>query len=111
MGLLGNTQLADEGVRKQAELELRQAQANPAFALSLANVAAHASVSIEIRQAALITLRKFIERNWSEDNDDDDDDSSPRIPIPDHIKDELRPKLLELAISDDSERKVKASVR
>ncbi|KAI6376198.1 hypothetical protein MCOR25_002833 [Pyricularia grisea] len=110
MGLLGNTQLADEGVRKQAELELRQAQANPAFALSLANVAAHASVSIEIRQAALITLRKFIERNWSEDNEDDDDDSSPRIPIPDHIKDELRPKLLELAISDDSERKVKASV-
>lgn len=110
MGLLGNTQLADEIARKQAEIELRQAQANPSFALSLANVAAHASVSTEIRQAALIALRNFIERNWSDDVDDDGDDNTPYIPIPDHIKDELRPKLLELAISDDSERKVKASV-
>lgn len=107
--LLANTLAADD-VRKQAEVELKQAEANPAFALSLANIAAHASVDGGVRIAALLSLRRFIARNWTQDADDDDDDS-PRIPVPDQVKDQLRPKLLELAISDEDDTKIKSSVR
>jgi len=106
--LLANTQLPAEGPRKQAELELRHAQSNPAFPLSLANVAAHTSIASEIRQSALSVLRGFIEHNWSPEGDDD---KGPRFPIPDATKDQLRSKLLELALSNEDDRKIKSLVR
>ncbi|KAL8352437.1 hypothetical protein RB601_002649 [Gaeumannomyces tritici] len=106
--LLANT-LATDDVRKQAEVGLKQAEANPAFPLSLANIAAHTSVDGGVRIGALLTLRRFIARNWTEDADDEEDDS-PRVPVPDHVKDQLRPKLLELAISDEDDTKIKSSV-
>lgn len=112
--LLANTQLAQEEPRAHAELELKHAQSNPAFPILLANIAAHNSFSIEIRQAALLYLRRFIEHNWSEDSDnldDNDDNTGPYIPVPDSTKDQLRHKLLDLALSDESDRKVKAAVR
>lgn len=109
--LLANTQLAQEEPRARAELELKHAQSNPAFPVLLANIAAHNSVSVEIRQAALLYLRRFIEHNWSEDGEDDDHNEGPHIPIPDSTKDQLRHKLLDLALSDESDRKVKAAVR
>lgn len=109
--LLANTQLAQEEPRARAELELKHAQSNPAFPILLANIAAHNSVSIEIRQAALLYLRRFVEHNWSEDGEDDDDNEGPHIPIPDSTKGQLRHKLLDLALSDESDRKVKAAVR
>ncbi|KAJ9138132.1 Importin subunit beta-5 [Pleurostoma richardsiae] len=105
--LLANTQLPAEGPRKQAELELRHAQSNPAFPLSLANVAAHTSIASEIRQSALSVLRGFIEHNWSPEGDDD---KGPRFPIPDATKDQLRSKLLELALSNEDDRKIKSLV-
>lgn len=108
MQLLANTQLAAEGPRKQAEIELKHAQTNPIFPLSLANIAAHTSISTDIRQSALSVLRNFIEHNWSPEGDDGE---GPRIPIPDSTKDQLRPKLLDLALSNEDERKVKAAVR
>lgn len=107
MQLLANTQLAAEGPRKQAEIELKHAQTNPIFPLSLANIAAHTSISTDIRQSALSVLRNFIEHNWSPEGDDGE---GPRIPIPDSTKDQLRPKLLDLALSNEDERKVKAAV-
>ncbi|KAI1131326.1 armadillo-type protein [Nemania abortiva] len=102
--VLANTQLAAEGPRKQAELDLKRAQTNPAFPLSLANVAQHTSVSPEVRQAALSTLRRFIESNWSGDNDD-----GPVIPISDAVKDQIRPLVLDLALNFDGDRKIKTA--
>lgn len=106
--LLANTQLPQEEPRKRAELDLQHAQSNPAFPIVLANIAAHNSFSTDIRQAALAYLRRFIEHNWSEEGDDGE---GPYIPLPDSTKEQLRLKLLDLAVSDDPDRKVKSSVR
>lgn len=106
--LLANTQLPQDEPRKRAELDLKHAQSTPAFPVALANIAAHNSISTEIRQAALTYLRRFIEHNWAEDSEEDE---GPQIPIPDSTKDQLRHKLLDLALSDESDRKVKSSVR
>ncbi|KAI1310434.1 armadillo-type protein [Xylaria venustula] len=102
--VLTNTQLAAEGPRIQAELDLKRASTNPAFAISLTNIGRHASVSVDIRQAALVTLRRFIENNWSGENDD-----GPTIPIADNVKDQIRPLVLDLALNFDGDRKIKTA--
>ena len=104
--VLANTQLAAEGPRKQAELDLKHAASNPAFPLSLTNIARHTSITVEIRQAALSALRLFIERNWSGENDD-----GPAIPIADSVKDQIRPLILDLALNSEGDRKIKSAAR
>ncbi|KAH8736513.1 armadillo-type protein [Ilyonectria robusta] len=103
--LLANTQLPDQAPRQQAEIELKRARSNPAFPLSLANVAAHTSIDTSIRQAALTNLRLFIEKNWSAE----EDDSEPPIPIADESRGQLKQTLLDLALSPEEDRKVKIS--
>lgn len=105
--LLADTQLSAEGPRKQAELHLRQAQTQPAFPTSLAAIASHGSVTPEIRQSSLLLLRTFIEKNWS----GQDEDGNGTIPIPDATKEQLKVQLLELATSNDDNRKVKSAAR
>ncbi|KAI1280003.1 armadillo-type protein [Xylaria sp. FL0933] len=102
--ILTNTQLAAEGPRIQAELDLKRARTDPAFPLSLANIGRHASVAVDIRQAALFTLRRFIESNWSGENDD-----GPTIPIADEVKDQIRPLVLDLALNFEGDRKIKTA--
>lgn len=102
--VLSNTQSSAEGLRKQAELDLKHAQTNPAYPLSLANIASHTSIAIDIRQAALSSLRQFIERNWSGESDE-----GAVIPVADAVKDQIRPVVLELALSSDDERKIKTA--
>lgn len=108
MQLLANTHSSAEGPRKQAEIDLKHAQTNPAFPISLANIAAHASIPTDVRQSALSVLRNFIQHNWSEEGDDGE---GPLVAMPDTTKDQLRPKLLALALSDEDDRKVKALAR
>ncbi|KIL92684.1 hypothetical protein FAVG1_03864 [Fusarium avenaceum] len=103
--LLSNTQLPDQGPRQQAEIELKRARTNPAFPLSLANIAAHTSIETNIRQAALTNLRLFIENNWSNDEVDDE----PQIPISEEARGQLKQVLLDLVLSQDNDRKVKIS--
>lgn len=105
--LLADTQQSAEGPRKQAELHLRQAQSQPAFPTSLAAIASHGSVTPEIRQSALLLLRTFVEKNWS----GSDEDGNETILIPDATKEHLRAQLLELATSNDDNRKVKSAAR
>ena len=107
--LLASTQRSEEGPRKKAEADLKQAEADPGFPKALAAIAA-GSYTTQIRQSALSVLRRFIDRNWSEDVDDDEDEG-PRIAIDDATKAELRAQLLELATRDEDDRRVKASVR
>ncbi|KAI0193136.1 armadillo-type protein [Astrocystis sublimbata] len=105
---LANTQLAADGPRMQAELDLKRAQTNPAFPLSLASIACHTSVSLQIRQAALSYLRRFIEANWSGENGESGDSSAP-IPVADDVKTQIRPMVLELALNFDGDRKIKTA--
>lgn len=108
VSLLANTQSSDQGPRQQAEIELKHARANPAFPTSLANIANHASIDTAIRQAALSTLRLFIERNWSPE---DRDASEPLVDISDAARDQLRNTLLEIALSNEDKRLVKIAAR
>lgn len=104
--LLAATHLPAEGPRKQAELQLRQAQSNPAYPNSLAAIAIHSSISTEIRQSALLLLKTFVEKNWTGDNED-----GQNISVADTTKEQLRGQLLELAISNDSDRKITSAAR
>ncbi|KAH8900212.1 ARM repeat-containing protein [Thozetella sp. PMI_491] len=100
--VLANTQLSQEGPRKQAELDLLRARTNPEFPLALAKIGVHTAAPVEIRQSALTTLRKFVEENWSPEGSDD-----IPIPISDATKEQLKTVLLELVLSPEDERKVK----
>lgn len=102
--VLANTQLAAEGPRKQAELDLKHATRNPVYPISLTNIARHSSVSVEVRQSALSALRLFIERNWSGEGDD-----GPTIPIADSVKDQIRPLVLDLALNSEDDKKIKTA--
>lgn len=105
--VLTNTQSPDQPIRHQAELALNHAKSNPAFPVSLANVAAHTSVDTSVRQAALSSLRLFIESNWNPD----DQDVEPVIAISDEARAQLRRILLELTLSPEENRKVKIAAR
>ncbi|KAG6002715.1 hypothetical protein E4U21_002824 [Claviceps maximensis] len=101
--LLANTQLPDQGPRQQAEIELKRARTSPAYPVSLAKIASHTSISTGIRQSALTSLRLFIENNWAVGDQDDE----PIIPIPDDSRALLKQSLLDLALSQEEDRKVK----
>jgi hypothetical protein len=106
--LLADTQLPAEGPRKQAEILLLQAQTDPAFPSSLATIAGHASVGPEIRQSALLVLRKFVERNWAPV---DEDGNPPAIQIEEPTKQHLQVQILELATSNEADRKIRSAAR
>lgn len=105
MQLLANTQLPDQGPRQQAEIELKRVRTNPAYPVSLAKIASHASVSTAVRQSALTSLRQFIENNWAVG----DQDEEPIVPIADDTRAILRQSLLDLALNQEDDRKVKIS--
>lgn len=107
MQLLANTQLAEQGPRQQAEIELKHARANPAYPASLANIAAHTSIDIPIRQSALTILRQFVENNWASEDPNDE----PQIPIADDVRTQLKQSMLDLALGHEEDRKVKIAAR
>ncbi|MCV5127172.1 hypothetical protein OFB58_27760, partial [Escherichia coli] len=55
--LLANTQLPDEGPRKQAELDLSQAKANPDFPIAIARGGINPSFPGRIRRLPSVNLR------------------------------------------------------
>lgn len=101
--LLADTQSAAEVPRKLAETQLDQLESDETYPVRLSAIAAHTQVPTAVRQAALSVLRKYIESNWSGQNED-----GPVIPIPDHIKEQLRSQLLELATGNEDDRKVRS---
>ncbi len=104
--LLANTQLTQETPRKLAEIDLIHARSNPEFPLALVRIGSHVAAPVEIRQAALTTVRKFIEDNWSPEGSD-----GPHIPIPDTTKEQIRESILQLVLNTEDERKVKVAAR
>lgn len=105
MRLLANTQLAQVAPRKEAEDRLRKLYSNQAFATSLVSVASHASVPLEIRQAALLYCKTFVLAAWSPHFDE----FKGRVLVSDEDKLKLRHTLLALATSDGEERKIKSA--
>ncbi|KAF2842263.1 ARM repeat-containing protein [Patellaria atrata CBS 101060] len=103
--LLAETQTAEEGVRKQAEAQLQQHHSNPDFPIALASVGSHESVPINIRQSALLTLRKFISTAWSPQFDE----YTGQVNISDENKHRLRHMLLDLATNGRQERKIETA--
>ena len=109
IALLANTQSSDQTTREQAEASLKRAASDPAFPVSLANIASHVPIDTGIRQGALSTLRLFIQSNWTVGDRDPGDD--PQIEIPEASREQLRRLLLELSVSEEDNRKVKISAR
>ncbi|KAI9373651.1 armadillo-type protein [Aspergillus egyptiacus] len=104
--LLADTQSAAADTRKAAELHLLRLYSNEAFPLSLAAIASHDSVPINIRQSALSVLRTFITAAWSPNLDE----FKGQILINDTNKAQIRRVLLDLATTTEiPERKVKSA--
>lgn len=100
--LLAATLEAAPETRTNAERHLEQLYTNDAFPISLISIASHNSVELPLRQAALLVLKTFVLRTWSESLDD----FQGGVTISDAIKDQVRHSLLALATSGDQERKV-----
>ncbi|KAF2661335.1 ARM repeat-containing protein [Lophiostoma macrostomum CBS 122681] len=103
--LLAATQAASDAPRKQAEQQLQSLWPRPEYALALLAIASHDSAPHNIRQAALLALKQFVLACWSPTFDE----FKGQVLVPDDNKLRIREALLELATSDQLERRVKAS--
>jgi hypothetical protein len=103
--LLADTQSPHESTLKQAELQLRQLSSSQGFGLSLVSVASHDSVPLNIRQAALLYLKNFVQSSWSPQFDE----FKGQILVSDEDKARLRHALLEIALGGGQDRKVKSA--
>ncbi|KAL9014129.1 MAG: hypothetical protein Q9173_001220 [Seirophora scorigena] len=88
--------------RTNAERHLEQLYTNDAFPICLISIASHNSVEPPLRQAALLVLKTFVLRTWSQSLEE----FQPGVTISDATKDQVRQSLLALATSGDQERKV-----
>lgn len=95
--------------RIQAEIDLKHARTNPSFPTSLVNIGRHDQVEVAVRQLAMTTLHKFISRNWGQDEDALDGEAL--VDIPETTRATLRASLLELALSNDDNKKIKSVTR
>lgn len=107
--LLTQTQSTQAAPRKNAEAQLQALGADASYPLVLLSIAAHSDVDTAQRQAALTTLRQFVERNWG--GGYDEDGQAPEFTIGDKVRESLRVGLLELATSEHEERKVRTGAR
>ena len=103
--LLGQTQSSIDNTRRQAELRLQQLQHNEAYPLALASVATHDNLPVDIRQAALLSLRTFILGNWSSQFEE----YKGQVTLSDDTKSSLRQALLQLATNGREDRKVETA--
>ncbi|KAL2829282.1 armadillo-type protein [Aspergillus cavernicola] len=104
--LLSDTQSPVADTRKAAELNLIRLYPTETFPLSLAAIASHDSVPINLRQSALSVLRTFITAAWSSNLDE----FKGQVLINDTNKAHIRGVLLDLAtVTEIPERKVKSA--
>ena len=103
--LLTETQSAEETPRKNAEWQLKQQYNNPEFPVALVTIGSHNDVSIAVRQAALLYLKTFVLACWSEQFDE----FNGQLYYDDERRTQIRQRLLNLALSDRDERKIKSA--
>lgn len=102
---LQDTQSSLSSVREEAEKELVRLYSTPGYGVALASVASHDSVAPDVRLAALIQLRQFIERGWSPEFDE----YMGQVLVSPEDKARLRQVLLELSMGLTEDRKIKKS--
>lgn len=100
--LLAATLEPNAAVRTDAEQRLEQLYPTEAFPISLISIASHLSIQIPIRQASLLSLKKFVLKTWSPSLEE----FQGPVSLGEGIKDQLRQAILSLAISGDPERKI-----
>ncbi|KAI4255541.1 MAG: hypothetical protein LQ352_002529 [Teloschistes flavicans] len=102
LDLLAATLEASAETRSNAERHLEQLYTNDAFPISLISIASHTSVSLSLRQAALLVLKTFVLRTWAPSIED----FQGVVTITDATKDQVRHSLLAIATGGDQERRV-----
>ncbi|KAJ4367363.1 hypothetical protein N0V83_006944 [Neocucurbitaria cava] len=103
--LLSATQTAQEGPRKHAEQQILSYYGAQELPLGLVGIACHDSVPINIRQAALFSLKNLVLAGWS----DSFDEFKGQILVTDENKAQIRQRLLQLVTTDQLDRKLKAA--
>lgn len=102
MDLLAATLETAATIRNDAENHLAQLYTSEAFPISLVSIASHKSVPNDIRQAALLVLKKVVLKTWSPSLEEFEGPYA----IGDTTKEQLRQALLSLATSGDPESKI-----
>ena len=99
LAALAATLASDAAVRNDAERHLADLSTNEAFPISLISIASHTSVPKELRQSALLSLKRLVVKTWSPSVEEYDGTS----PITDPVKQQVRQSVLSLATSGDGE--------
>jgi hypothetical protein len=103
--LLSTTQTAQETPRRQAEQQLESLYGRQDLPIGLVAIASHDNVPLNIRQAALLYLKKLVLAGWSTQFDEFKDQ---RL-IAEESKAHIREALLTLSTTDQLDRKIKAA--
>ncbi len=105
LDLLVATLDASGPIRNDAERQLEQLYTNDAFPILLVSIAAHKSVPLEHRQAALLSLKKLVLKTWSPSLDE----YEGVVIHSDATKEYLRQTILSIATAGEEERKIVAA--
>lgn len=101
--LLAATQSTSDAPRKQAEQQLASLYRHAEFPLGLVSIASHESVPLNIRQAAVLYLKTFVLAAWSPQFEE----FKGQLLVSHETKARIREALLDIATSDQLDRKVK----
>lgn len=106
--LLEGTTASQEATRKSAELSLLSLYANADFPFALLAVSTHAEVALYLRQAALLSLNRYVLATWSPKFDED---FKGTVVLNDEAKSRVRNQVLVICTGDSvgaaDDRKVK----
>ena len=105
LDLLAATLDPSSPIRTNAELQLEQLYTNDAFPRSLISIAAHQSVPLQHRQAALLSLKKLVLKTWSPSLEEFEGKEA----LTDATKTHIRQSILTLTLSSGEERKIVAA--
>lgn len=92
-------------IRNNAERHLEQLYTNEAFPISLVSIASHEEVSLQHRQAALLSLKKLVLKTWSPSLEEYEGPST----LSDATKEQVRQSVLSIATAKKEERKIVAA--
>ncbi|KAK3076633.1 hypothetical protein LTS18_012478, partial [Coniosporium uncinatum] len=102
--LLAETQSPTDS-RKHAERQIESLYTTLGFPTSLASIASHDSVPLNIRQSALLVLKTFVQAAWSPQFEE----FKGQVLVGEEEKTRLRHMLIELATGNIEERKIKSA--
>jgi importin-9 len=106
--LLEGTTSAQEATRKSAELTLLHLYNNADFPFALLSIATHSDIAGYLRQAALLSLNRYVQATWSPKFDED---FKGTVVLTDEGKAGVRAQVLSICTSDNvaatDDRKVK----